>query len=160
LRDVTWRVTAAGLVSRSLVTPLLALVLAYVVALVLEQARVLRALAVVSGLGAVGLLAAIGLFAMDALVVRTQITAPSRPAYDVAVMLAFVKLSVGVVLLAGLVVAGWRAASTVATGGGRLATKSSGMLLHRKRGPSVKAPDPESLDTTEAAQPFEATAAR
>jgi len=107
---VTWRFGAVGLLSRAVMTPLLGLLVAFALALWLEQRRVLRALAVLSGIVTVCLLGAMALFVLDAIQVRSQVRVDAKTAFDAASLVALGKY--GAVLLAtlGFAIGGWKAA--------------------------------------------------
>ncbi|HEX6558711.1 MAG TPA: hypothetical protein VF021_04595 [Longimicrobiales bacterium] len=106
-----WRVIAVGLLSRVLVTPLLALLIAHVVAVLLEQRRTLRVFAVLNGAFALLLVLGVALFALDAAEVRVEVAPQSRPTYEFGVLLAFAKLGLAFVLLVVLSITEWQAAA-------------------------------------------------
>jgi hypothetical protein len=123
--EVAWRVVAIGLVSRTLLTPLLGLLLAFAVALFLEQRRVLRGLAIANGALAALLLIAMAVFALDALQMRTQIGPLSRQMYQVSVGLSLVKLSITLAFLTGMALIQWRAAAALERGAQHAASPES-----------------------------------
>lgn len=128
--EVAWRFGAAGLFSRAVMTPLLGLLLAFAVALLLEQRRALRLIAVVSGLTAALLATALGLFLLDSLQMRSQVAADAKSTFDVATVVAIGKYGVGVVLLALFSAKGWRAsANRTAHAGAEKRRSTTGLVL-------------------------------
>ncbi len=108
--DVTWRVGAVRLLSRTLLLPAAGAVLAYVVALRLEHVAAQRFVAVASAAAALALLAAIVMFGLDALETRGLVEPGDRRALDVVSALAVVKLAAFLFLASLLALAGWRSA--------------------------------------------------
>jgi hypothetical protein len=136
--DAIWRVGAMGLLARSLVTPILALVIAYGAAVILEQPRVLRTLTIVAG--AVGAAMGVGLilYALDALQVRTQITPQARATVQLGFLLSLVKFGVGLAFLGSLAVSAWRTAAALTRSAAHHAhTRPAPEVLRRKTGPSL-----------------------
>lgn len=108
LGEVSWRFGAAGLFSRALMTPLLGFLLAYAVALLLEQRRVLRAFSVLNAVLAVVLLGATTLFILDAVQMRAQVNPQAKTAFDVATLVALAKYGLGMVVTVAFAVTGWK----------------------------------------------------
>jgi hypothetical protein len=116
--DVQWRVLSIGLLSRLLIPPLLALVVAYAAALVGEHKGTLRALAVLDGVLAVVLLVGLAFYSLDALELRARLTQANQN-YDIGIALSFVKYLLSFLILAWLTVSQWRAGSAMRRGGRR-----------------------------------------
>lgn len=112
--EMAWRFGAVGLLSRALMTPLLGMLLALVVALLLEHWRVVRFIAAISGLGGLSVLVLVTLFAMDAVQMRSQVKPASRLAFDIASGVALLKYACGFVVLVAIAVSG-RKASRIAS---------------------------------------------
>ena len=111
--EIGWRYGTVGLASGFLLTPLLGLMAAAVLARLLDQSAVLRALAAVVGLTALALAGATGMFVLDALEVSGQIPADGREAFQIGAVRAVLKNA----LVAGVL--GWMALATL-----RAATRS------------------------------------
>jgi diacylglycerol kinase len=92
--EVAWRFGAVGIFSRALMTPLFALVLAYALALLLEQRIMQRVISIVSVLGSLALLSASIFFMLDSLQMRSQVQEQMRTAFDVASTVALIKIVV------------------------------------------------------------------
>ena len=110
MSDVSWRFGATGLFSRALMTPLLGLLIAFAVALLVDQRRVLRVIAVVSGISAAMLVGTVILFTLDALQMRSQVRIEAKSAFDVASAVALAKYGLCILVLAAFTVAGWKSA--------------------------------------------------
>lgn len=108
--EVRWRFGAVGLFSGALLVPVLAVLLAYAVALLLEHRMVQRVISVLSGLVALLLVAASVGFILDTLQMRSQVRPEAHHAFDVASALGLAKLLVGALGLVCLSLAGWRSA--------------------------------------------------
>lgn len=89
-----WRFGAAGLLSRTLMTPLLGILLAAATAMFFGHRKTLRTVGIVSLVLAVLLVAACGLFALDALEMRVQVNPKVKHAFDVATVQAMAKLGI------------------------------------------------------------------
>jgi hypothetical protein len=107
--QLAWRFGAAGLFSRALMTPLLAVLIAYGIALVLEHRTVLRVLAIVNGLAVVLIVLVMGLFVLDALEMRVQVRPDTKRAFDAASTVALVKYGTGMLAALAFAVHGWKA---------------------------------------------------
>lgn len=108
--DAGWRYGATGLVSQSLMTPLLGLVLAVGVAVYCGHRVRARFLAVASALGGFVTLMAIPLFTLDALEMRTLVPADQGAptgAFDVATVSALVMMTAAVALAFALALGAW-----------------------------------------------------
>jgi hypothetical protein len=106
---VAWRFGAAGVLSSSLLTPLLGLLLLAVIALLLDHRIVLRAVAVVSALSCLLLIGSATLFVLDAVQLRTAVVAEAKETYDAASVQALLKQCAVLAGAAALAVAAWRA---------------------------------------------------
>lgn len=128
LGNAQWRFGAFGLfVTRGSVL-IVADVMLWSAAVVLEHRRVLRALAVVHLVLAVALAAGLGLFGLDAVELRRQVPSGSGRRYDSAALRAATISLLGVVLLAWSGVRGW-VASSPGSGGRR----SSAVLMDGRK---------------------------
>ncbi len=107
--QVNWRFGAAGLVSQSVITPLLGMLLAVTTAALVEHrvtARVLAGFALLGGvLGAL----ALAMFSLDALEARSAVRTESLQAFDKAAVVAAVKFVLGSISAVLLGVGGWKA---------------------------------------------------
>lgn len=136
--DVLWRFGAVGLLSRSLMTPILGLLVAFSVAYLREQPRVVRTLSVLSGVTAIAIVLATGVFILDALQMRVQVQPGARSGFDMATAAALVKYALGALVLMGFAVAAWRASGRVALDQRR--ERGTDRVLVSAR-PRVDAPD-------------------
>lgn len=102
--EVAWRFGAVGIFSRALMTPLFALVLAYALALLLEQRIAQRIISGLSVLAALTLFSASIFFVLDTLQMRNQVQAQMKTAFDVASSVALGKIVIvaSVALLLGI----------------------------------------------------------
>jgi hypothetical protein len=114
--DERWRFGTLGILFNALVTPLLGVFLALIVAAVLQQARTLRTLAVLTLVAAALVLGAIPLFGLDYLQLRAKVTAEAMGGFDSSARKAIVVglLSATVALIVGIT--GWRAAGRIRPG--------------------------------------------
>lgn len=83
---VRWRFGALGLLTGSLLVPLMGLLLFGLTAALLAHRWALRTMAVLSGLATVGVLALMALFTLDALQVRGEVTAAALGRFDLAIV--------------------------------------------------------------------------
>lgn len=109
--EVDWRVGAAGLLSRALLTPVLGSLLAFATALLLGQRRVLRVFSILGGMTAGILLAAIALLLLDGLQLRGQVPAQNRTAFDTASLVALGKYVMTAIVMLTVAVAARRAST-------------------------------------------------
>jgi hypothetical protein len=108
--DASWRYGAAGFLSGYLLTPLLGLVLGFLVAALCRHRRALTVLSVVCGIGTVLLLVISLEFILDALQVRSGIAAADKGHFDVGAVKALLKYWAMVVALLWAGIVGWRIA--------------------------------------------------
>ncbi len=100
-RIVSWRYGAVGLLSRSIMTPMLGLVVIFGTAVLLEHRWIQRGVMVLGFVGGAVLLLTVAVFALDLLQLRQQVRADAKTAYDATSTVAFIKLlGVTAVLLA------------------------------------------------------------
>jgi hypothetical protein len=128
LSSAQWRFGVFGLLVTRGSVFLVAEVMLWTAAVVLDHRNVIRSLAVLNLLLAAALAAGLGLFGLDALELRRQVKAGSGPRYDAAAARAILITLCGVVLLAWSGFAGWAA---TAGRGGRRETAAS-LLEGRK----------------------------
>ncbi len=108
--QVAWRFGAAGLFSRALMTPLLGLTLLAVLGLLFNHRGTLLTVAGLCAFGALCLVVAQILFILDALQMRGQVRPDARTAFDMATLLAVLKIAVAFVVCVGLAIGGWKTA--------------------------------------------------
>jgi hypothetical protein len=104
-----WRFSTLGPAFNAMVTPLLGLFLAMVLAAVLGQARTLKVLAAVTLAGAAGMMAAVLLFVLDYLQLRASVTAEAIALWDAASRKAILAGLLGIGVMVVLGISGWRA---------------------------------------------------
>ena len=108
--DEGWRFGTLGILFNTMVTPLLGVFLAMVIAAVLEHGRTLRVIAGITLLAALGSLAAVGLFALDYLQLRANVTAEAIGGFDVASRKAILMGLLGGLVTIALGITGWQVA--------------------------------------------------
>jgi len=113
LDEVVWRVTAVGALSRMILTPLLGLLLAFALALFLEQWRVVRTLAWVNVVLVVMLAGGLVIYGLDAARVRGDLARAAQHAYDLGIVISFAKYTLGGLVLAALLYSQARVLRTV-----------------------------------------------
>lgn len=107
--QLNWRFGAAGLVSQSVMTPLLGMLLAVATAAAVGHrllARVLSGIAVAGGI--LGILA-IAMFTLDALEARASVRPEAMVAFDRATIVAGMRYSLGTITAFLLGIGGWKA---------------------------------------------------
>lgn len=133
LGDVSWRYGAAGLFSRAFMTPLLGLLVALLVAVVMEHRNVARVLAGVAFVGAALAIGAVASFSLDALQTRAQVRPEALSAFDTATVVALAKYVVSALVAVLLGVGGWKAArrmnATPRDGSGRRKSREERSIL-------------------------------
>lgn len=105
--DLAWRFGAAGLVSRSLVSPFLGLLITFSVALLLDHRRTLRLFAVVTGLLALSFASLAILFALDSVQMRARVAPESLSRFDLAWLVGIGKLGVAGLSLLTFTIVSW-----------------------------------------------------
>jgi hypothetical protein len=103
---LSWRYGTVGLLSRSIMTPMVGLAIILATATLLERTWVQRAVSVLGFVGAAALLLALGLFALDLLQFRNQVRPAAKTAFDVSSVMAVMKLFAGAVVLLAFGVSG------------------------------------------------------
>lgn len=116
--DFRWRFGMTGLLSGFLLTPLLGVVLAALVAAITDDRRTLRLTCVVAAAGAVLLVALVALFGLDVLQFRTEVPADRRGPFDFANIRATVKHLLAAASLGWLAMSGLRATGAATAGKG------------------------------------------
>lgn len=106
--EAAWRFGAAGLFSRALMTPLLGLVLLWVIAFLLGHRRAVITTAVVAALGALVLALAEGMFVLDAVQMRAQVREEAKLAFDLASLLALFKIGMSFLVASVLAWGSWK----------------------------------------------------
>ncbi len=89
--DFRWRFGMTGLLAGFLLTPLLGIMLAGLVAAITEDHRTLRLVSVVAAVGAVVLVILVALFALDVIQFRPEVPADRRGPFDFANVRSIVK---------------------------------------------------------------------
>jgi hypothetical protein len=128
--DVAWRYGSVGLFSGFILTPVIGLVLAVVVAAIAGHQTVLRALAVVGIVAAVAIVGASVSFVLDVLQLRGSVQQEARAQFDTGAWKALVKYALVAASLAWFGIAGVR--------GGR----AHGRASARARAPVMVQPPP------------------
>lgn len=132
--EVSWRFGAVGLFSNVLLTPLLGVTLAGVLAFLFGHRRTVRTLSAVLIAAAIVLIGSMAMFALDALQMRGNVVADAQLAFDVASAQALLKIALFVTVGLVLGIGGWR--STGERGSGRGAGRGSGRgTRHESREP-------------------------
>jgi hypothetical protein len=108
--NVEWRFASIGLLSGFLLTPLLGIVIATLVAASRKHVFVQRLVAILNAVFAVSLLAALALFALDTLQLGSVVPQDQAGAFKSAATKAFVKHVAAMITLAWLARAGLRVA--------------------------------------------------
>jgi hypothetical protein len=146
--QASWRVGAVGLVSRSLVTPLLGVLAILAAGLVAERRGVVRGFAVLSSFLVLFIGGSLGLYLIDALEVRGLMTPEQKGRFDVTAAVAVAKLVMAGLVSAAFTVVGWRAAGAMGEGSGRgapsaapgIVTAGSGRGSSRRAGDADAGP--------------------
>jgi hypothetical protein len=123
--EVTWRFGAAGLVSRSVMTPLFGTLVALVTAALLEHRLLARVLSLGAFIGAILGILAMVMFGLDAIQARSGVRPEAIPAFDTATISAFAKYIVGTITAVLLGVGGWKAAGKRSAPAGAASGKAS-----------------------------------
>jgi hypothetical protein len=111
--EVAWRYNALDRLSHGVLPGLLGVLLAFCLALFLEQPRMVRAVGVVSGAWAVVLVGVALLFIVAAADVRAGSLARDKTAFDVATTIAVVKYAGGVLIAIAFAAPAWQAARRI-----------------------------------------------
>jgi hypothetical protein len=111
--DVSWRYGAVGLLTRTLVTPLVGLAVLVATAAVLGHRAALRAALVTSLGGVVLLIGATGLFLLDMLTMRAMVRPEATAAFRAGAAMALIKLLAGI----GVLLAYWVGAARLLRSG-------------------------------------------
>jgi len=106
--DVGWRYGAAGLMSGYLLTPLLGLLLAWVVASLGRHRRAMLITSVFAVFGALVLVVIVLGFALDALQVRSGISPENMSHFEIGALKALLKYVVVILALLWPGIVGWR----------------------------------------------------
>lgn len=109
LGEMSWRFGALGIMFNTVVTPLLGLFIAQVVAALSEHGRALKWLSIVTLVGSVGLVLASGLFALDYLQIRASVASGNEAPFDAAAWKA-TAVGIGSAVVGAVIgISGWRA---------------------------------------------------
>ena len=111
--EPSWRFGATGLFSRALMTPLLGLALAVVLAFFLEHRFMLRLLGALAGLSALILAGVLVFFGLDAIQMRTQVRPEANLVFDVASVTAAVKIIFATLATLAFAWGAWMAPKTL-----------------------------------------------
>lgn len=130
--DARWRVLSIALLSRRLLLPLVGLVLAYGSALLLGQARTLRALAALDAVVALVLAIGVAFYMLDSVTVRARLDDAGR----LGVLISLAKFGFGFAMLALLAFSQWRAAGAVERADRQHADEGSLVFHPGSKGPA------------------------
>jgi hypothetical protein len=111
MAEPSWRFGAVGLFSNALMTPLLGLTFAGMLAYIYGHRVTIRTLAVLLGVSGLVITGAIGMFVLDALQMRASVVPEAKLAFDVASAQALMKLGVFALISFVLAFGGWRSTS-------------------------------------------------
>ena len=123
-------------------TPMLALLIACGAALILEQPRVLRTLATITAGFGVLMMVGLMVYVLDALQVRTQITAQARATFQLGFLLSLLKFGVGLAFVESFAVVAWRAATALKRSAVHHAHSRSAPPVLRRSGQAPAEPEP------------------
>jgi hypothetical protein len=113
--EVSWRYESVELLSHGLPTPLLAVAIAYFIALALDKGRPLRGIARFSWVFAAILVAAIPLFVHDTLLIHNQADPTPRPGFQITSMATLLKFFMASLFLIAIAFYGDRASKSGTT---------------------------------------------
>lgn len=105
--DRQWRFGAVGLYTGAMMTPLLGLLIALVIALYVRNRGMIRAIVVVGGAAAAVTLLSIPVFLMDAVQLRGDVDANSVTAVNVAMGSAIFKMILAILICGAVAWGGW-----------------------------------------------------
>lgn len=105
--DRQWRFGAVGLYTGAMMTPLLGLLIALVIALYVRNRGMIRAIVVVGGAAAAVTLLSIPVFLMDAVQLRGDVDANAVTAVNVATGSAVFKMILAIVICGAVAWGGW-----------------------------------------------------
>ena len=108
---VLWRFGAAGILTSSLLTPILGLLLAAGVAAAAKHRRMLQFISVLCLIASICLTAAMALFVLDSIQVRAQVDTTGQGGFVQALFQAGIKQFLMAVLALWLAIGGFRTAS-------------------------------------------------
>jgi hypothetical protein len=108
--SVQWRFAAVGLLSSALLTPILGIAIALVVAAVREHAGIARVMSAACFVGAAFLIVSLGAFILDSLQLQGTIRQPARSEFQTATTKAIVKHVCSLILLIWMGTGGVRVA--------------------------------------------------
>lgn len=111
--QAAWRFEALGLLSRSLLGPMLGLLIVFGAALYLKNRGILKMLAAVSALLAVTLAGSTALFGLDGLEMRLLVNADARGRFDVTAVTSMAKMAITFVVAAAFSLLALRAARSI-----------------------------------------------
>lgn len=117
--DFRWRFGMTGLLAGFLLTPLLGIVLAGLVAVIAEDHRTLRLVSMVAAVGAVVLVVFVALFTLDVIQFRPEIPTDRRGPFDFANVRSIVKHLLAAGSLAWLARSGLGVTAEVRAGKGK-----------------------------------------
>lgn len=113
LFDINWRVETVGTLSGMIVLPLFGFLLAFALALFLEQWRAVKLLAWFNVCLVVVLFLGLAVYGYDTIRLRGDLAREAHRAYDLQVVTAFAKYALGLLVLLALVYAERRAVGLV-----------------------------------------------
>jgi hypothetical protein len=110
LNQTSWRFGTFGLLSQTIMTPLLGLLLLVIATVLIGYWRALQAIAVLAALAALFLLIGLPLFALDAVQMRAQVRPQAMRAYDLSATMAALKLTATFFIAVFIALGSWKAA--------------------------------------------------
>ena len=127
--ELSWRFGVGGIALKTVVTPLLGVLVAMGAAAALEHRRTLRALAVLCFVGAAVTAVVAALFAMDFLQLRGMVDPRMRQGMTVASATALLMAALVVPAAAMMGIGGWKATRRAGSVRARKTSRADGMLV-------------------------------
>lgn len=127
--ELSWRFGVGGIVLKTLVTPLLGILLAMVAGVALEHRRTVRALGVLCLVAAVGTVLVAATFTLDFLQLRAIVEPRMRSGMTVASGTALLMAALIAPAAAALGVGGWKATRRAGPARARRSARAEGVLV-------------------------------
>jgi hypothetical protein len=127
--ELSWRFGVGGIVLKTLVTPLLGIMLAMVAGVALEHRRAVRALAVLCLVVALGTVLVTAMFTLDFLQLRAIVEPRMKGGMTVASGTALMMAALIAPAAAALGVGGWKATRRAGAARARRSSRADGMLV-------------------------------
>jgi hypothetical protein len=129
--EPSWRFGAVGLFSNALMTPLLGLTFAGMLAFIYGHRRTIRTLSVVLGVAGLLLTIAGGMFILDALQMRASVVPEAKLAFDVASAQALAKIGIFATIGFVMAIGGWRSTTYPASKASSKAPKAGEGIVRK-----------------------------